>query len=88
MDFQKKIKALADNDYFVRGLIVFPIAYLEAEFGSTRNIHCLREDRLVDYIQNKTFAQTLSRDDIDRITRATLQLAGMDKRFGGDYGQT
>ncbi len=81
MDFQNKLKALTENDYFVRGLLVFPIAYVEADFASTRLIHCLRDDRLVDYIQNKTFAQSLSSDDVDRITRATLQLAGMDKRF-------
>ena len=81
MDFQSKIKALTEKDYFVRGLLVFPSAYLEADFGSTRHIHCLRDDRLVDYIQNKTFAQSLSSDDMKRITRATLQLAGMDKRF-------
>ncbi len=81
MDFQTKLTALTEGDYFVRGLLVFPIAYVEADFGSTRHIHCLRDDRLVDYIQNKTFAQSLSSDDVDRITRATLQLAGMDKRF-------
>jgi hypothetical protein len=81
MDFQTKLTALTEGDYFVRGLLVFPIAYVQADFGSTRHIHCLRDDRLVDYIQNKTFAQSLSSDDLDRITRATLQLAGMDKRF-------
>src|SRR5216117_1764562 len=81
MDSQNKLKALTENDYFVRGLLVFPSAYVEADFGSTRHIHCLRDDRLVDYIQNKTFTQSLSIDDVDRITRTTLQLAGMDKRF-------
>jgi len=81
MDFQNKVKALTEKDYFVRGLIVFPIAYVEADFGSTRQIHCLRDERLIDYIQNKTFARTLNGNDIDQIMRATLQLAGMDKRF-------
>jgi len=83
MDFQSKLKALAEKDYFVRGLMVFPIAYLEANFGSTGHIHCLRDDQLVDYIQNKTFAKSLNSDDIDRINRAALQLAGMDERFKG-----
>jgi Nuclease-related domain len=81
MDFQNKLKALTEADYFVRGLLVFPIAYVEADFGSTRHVHCMRDERLVDYIQNKTFTQSLSSDDVDRVTRATLQLAGMDKRF-------
>jgi hypothetical protein len=81
MDFQNKLKALTEKDYFVRGLIVFPIAYVEADFGSPRHIHCVRDDRLVDYIQNKTFAHALNSDDVEQGTRATLQLACMDKRF-------
>jgi len=48
MDFQNKLKALAEKDYFVRGLLVFPIAYVEAAFGSTRQVHCLRDERLVE----------------------------------------
>jgi hypothetical protein len=81
MEFQIKIKALAGNDYFVRGLLVFPITYLKCEYGSTRHIHCLRDDQLLDYIQNEAFAKRLSRDEIERIKTATLQLAGMDERF-------
>jgi hypothetical protein len=83
MDFQSKLKALAEKDYFVRGLMVFPLAYVEANFGSTGHIHCLRDERLVDYIQNQTFSTKLDADDIARIKRATLQLAQMDQQFVG-----
>jgi hypothetical protein len=81
MDFQSKIKALTETDYFVRGLLVFPIAYVEANFGSTRQIHCIRNERLIDYLTDQTFAHKLSAVDVDRIKRATLQLAEMDTRF-------
>ena len=81
MDFQAKLKALTETDYFVRGLMVFPNAYVEANFGSTRHIHCLRDERLIDYLNDQTFARKLSAVDVDRIKRATLQLAGMDARF-------
>jgi len=81
MDFQAKLKALTETDYFVRGLMVFPNAYVEANFGSTRHIHCLRNERLIDYLNDQTFARKLSAIDVDRIKRATLQLAGMDARF-------
>ena len=81
MDFQAKLKALTETDYFVRGLMVFPNAYVEANFGSTRQIHCLRNERLIDYLNDQTFARKLSATDIDRAKRATLQLAGMDARF-------
>ena len=56
MDFQGKLKALTETDYFVRGLMVFPIAYVEANFGSTRQIHCLRNERLLDYLNDQKFA--------------------------------
>ena len=81
MDFQGKLKALTETDYFVRGLMVFPNAYVEANYRSTRQIHCLRSDRLIEYLQNQTFARRLTATDIDRIKRATLQLAQMDKQF-------
>ncbi len=81
MDFQSKLKALTDTDHFVRGLMVFPNAYVEANFGSTREIHCLRSERLIDYLSNEKFRQKLSSGEVERIRRATLQLAGMDERF-------
>jgi hypothetical protein len=81
MDFQNKLKALVEKDYFVRGLIVFPMAYIEANFGSTGHIHCLRDDRVIDYIENQTFSAKLDSNDITRIKRATLQLAQMDEQF-------
>ena len=81
MDFQKKLKALAEKDYFVRGLMVFPNAYVEGKMILAEHMHCLREESLLDYFQDMTFANTLGSEDIERIKRATLQLAGMDERF-------
>jgi hypothetical protein len=88
MDFQTKLKALTETDYFVRGLMVFPNAYVEASFGSTRHIHCLRNERLLGYLNDQTFARKLSAIDVDRIKRATLQLAGMDARFSNVQDHT
>jgi hypothetical protein len=81
MDFQAKLKALTETDYFVRGLMVFPNAYVEANFGSTRHIHCVRNEALIDYLTDQKFTHNLSATDIDRAKRATLQLATMDARF-------
>jgi len=81
MDFQSKLKALVEKEHFVRGLLVFPMAYVQANFGSTRQVHCLRDDQLVDYIQNQTFSARLEPHDINRIKRATLKLASMDESF-------
>jgi Nuclease-related domain len=87
MDFQSKLKALTETDYFVRGLMVFPVAYVEANYGSTRQIHCLRNERLIGYLEEQTFSQKLAASDIDKIKRATLQLAGMDQRFASSRAE-
>ena len=81
MDFHDKLKALTEKEYFVKGLMVFPIAYVGAQFGSTSYIHCLRDDNVVNYIVDKTFSKPLAAEDIERIKRAALQLAGMDNGF-------
>ena len=62
MDFREKLKALTEIDYFVRGLMVFPNAYVEANFGSTRQVHCLRNERLIEYLNDQTFARKLVGD--------------------------
>lgn len=81
MDFHEKVKALCETDYFVRGLMVFTGAYEDVNFASTKPIHCLREDRVVDYIKNPRFAGRLKPEDVKRIKRAVLGLAQMDEQF-------
>jgi len=81
MDFHSKIMALCSKDYFIRGLMVFTHTYLAADFGRTKSIHCLRENRVLDYIQNKEFSGRLKSEDIGLVKRAALQLAHMDERF-------
>jgi hypothetical protein len=84
MDFQSKIKALTEQDQFIRGIMVFPTAYVEARYGTTRQIHCLRTERLLDYLQSQTFSLRLSAQTVAKLKRATLQLARMDEQFGSD----
>jgi hypothetical protein len=78
------LKALVEKDFFVRGLMVFPTAYVDANYGSTGYIHCMRDEKLVEYIQNKDFEHHISADDITNIQKATLQLAGMDEEFAAN----
>jgi hypothetical protein len=77
MDFKEKLAARTRSDHFVRGLLVFPNAYVEANFGTTREIHCLRTERLIEYLCSEIFVKRLSREEIQTIKTATLQLAGM-----------
>jgi hypothetical protein len=75
MDFRTKVNALTNSDYFIRGLLVFPNAYVEASFGSTRQIHCLRNDRLVTYLQEQRAPRKLTSSEINQLKLATLRIA-------------
>jgi hypothetical protein len=59
--------------------MVFPKAHVEAQFGSTGHVHCIRLDRLRDYIDNEKVSQKLSPKEVDRLARALHAIAPMDE---------
>jgi hypothetical protein len=69
------------DDLFVRGVMVFPKASVVAPFGKTRSIHCLRIEKLCDYLDNAKFSQELSSERVDKAVRALSGVAGMDEQF-------
>jgi hypothetical protein len=73
------------NDLFVRGVMVFPKASVAVPFGKTRSIHCLRIEKLRDYIDNPKFSQQLSPDRVNELVRALNGIAGMDEQFGSRH---
>jgi hypothetical protein len=81
MDVKDKVKLLAPGqDPFFQGVFVFPSARVEANWGTTRNIHCIRDEQLFSYIvENKM--RKLKEPEVDKIAQAFLALAHMDKDF-------
>ena len=73
------------DDLFVRGVMVFPKASVAAPFGKTRSIHCVRIEKLRDYIDNPKFSQKLSPDRVNELSRALNGIAGMDEQFGSRH---
>ncbi len=61
--------------------MVFPKARVQAKFGSTQSVHCLRECGSAIYIQNGEYSRKLTPDQIDLFTRAFTGIAGMDPDF-------
>jgi hypothetical protein len=79
MMLRDQIVALThSDDVYVRSIMVFPKAHVEAKFGTTGHVHCVTLSRLRDYIDNEEFSQKLTQSDVDRYVRAF----GMDKDFG------
>jgi hypothetical protein len=74
------------HETYIRAVMVFPKAHVEANFGTTGHVHCIALNRLRDYVGNQDFSQKLSRSDIDQYLRALHGIAGMDKNFNSAGG--
>lgn len=82
MGIKEKVRTLAPGlDPFYQPAFVFPSARVEAKWGSTRSVHCIREDQLIDYIVLSKFRKNLNKQEVDSISQAFLALAHMEKDF-------
>jgi hypothetical protein len=82
MGIKEKIRTLAPRlDPFYQPVFVFPSARVEANWGTTRSVHCIREDQLIDYIVLSKFGKKLNKQEVDTISQAFLALAHMEKDF-------
>lgn len=84
MSIKEKIKVLSSLDPYVQGVFAFPSAYVDAKWGSTGYVHCIKDEQLYDYIVENKRPNKLTNKEIDSISRAFLALARMDKEFGFD----
>lgn len=69
------------HELFVRAVMVFPRARVDAQFGKTLHVHCLTEERICDYIENPKCTRKLNPKQVDLIVRAFKGIAGMDEGF-------
>lgn len=82
MSIKEKINVLSSLDPYVQGVFAFPSAYVEAKWGATGYIHCVKDEQLYDYIVENKKGKKLSQKEIEAISQAFLALARMDKNFG------
>jgi hypothetical protein len=82
MSVREKVQLLASSrDIFYESVFVFTSAKVEAQWGKTGNVNCIREDQLNDYIVQKDFGGKLDAKEVGRIAQAFLAVANMDKNF-------
>ncbi|MBF0329939.1 MAG: NERD domain-containing protein [Nitrospirae bacterium] len=84
MAIKEKAKILSSLDTYVQGIFVFPSAYLEAKWGSTGYVHCIKDEQLYDYIVENKKSTKLSAKEIGALSQSFLALARMDKGFEGN----
>jgi len=81
MGIKDKVKTLVDLDPYFQPVFVFTSARVNANWGTTKSVHCIRDEQLIDYIVGSKFGKKLKPEDVDKIGQAFLGLAHMDKDF-------
>jgi hypothetical protein len=71
------------EELFIKAVMVFPRARVDAPFGKTSYVHCLTDERLCDYIEDPKYARKLNPKEVDQIVRAFKGIAEMDPGFSG-----
>lgn len=66
-------------------VFVFTAAWVEARWGTTKSVNCVRDDQLYNYIVDSRFSQKLSPEKIIRIAEAFLGLAHLAKEAGHPF---
>ena len=81
MNIKEKVKTLCSLDPYIHGVLVFPSARVEAKWGTTKAVHCIRDEQLYDYIVENKKPNKLNKKEIELISKAFSQLARMDSGF-------
>lgn len=81
MGVKEKICAQVATTGYFQGLFVFTAARVEASWGKTGYVHCLREDQLWDYIVEKQCERRMKPPEVEGIAWAFERLARMDPDF-------
>lgn len=76
MELRSRLHAeLGDLDPYLQGVFVFTAAQVEAPLGTTRTIHCLRDEHLWPYMARVRRGHQLEPDQVERIALAFLRIA-------------
>jgi hypothetical protein len=82
MSVRDKVATLTSHgDIYYHGVFVFTAARVEAKWGATSSVNCIRDDQLFDYIVEKKFRKSLKRHEVEQIAQAFSALAHMDRDF-------
>jgi hypothetical protein len=84
MDVKDRVKVLSGLDPYVKGILAFPSAHVEARWGTTGAVHCVADEKLYEYIVENKNGSKLNKKEIESISQAFLAIARMDKDFNSE----
>jgi hypothetical protein len=77
MELKDRLKALIELDPYVKGVFVFPHTQVEATWGTTGSVHCIRADQITDYIANYNGSKPIPAAEVSRLVAAVNALRGL-----------
>jgi hypothetical protein len=82
MGVLEQIRSLARrDDIFIRAVMVFPKAWVEAPYGSTGRVYCVIDETLCNYIEDAKYSDHLAQENVGEIQRALEAIASMEPEF-------
>lgn len=84
MNVKDKIKTLSGLGPYITGILAFPSAHVDARWGTTGHVYCLRDEQLYEYIVENKRGKGLTKKEIESITQAFVAFAAMDRDFRRD----
>lgn len=77
MNLRTQVCQWTQRDDYFQPVFVFTAARVEAKFGATKNVHCLREEQLLEYMENTNSKHPLPRAVVVQITKVLYGFAQM-----------
>jgi len=74
MEFRSRVKALTNLDPYIQGVFAFLHTHVEAKWGTTGAVHCIRAEQIVEYITKARVKTPLPSADIPRLIAAAKSL--------------
>ena len=82
MSIKAKINAISGQNPYINALLVFPSAQVDARWGTTGHVNCLKDERLYDYIVENKTGKRLTKKEVESVAQAFVALAINDKERG------
>lgn len=81
MEIRNRFLSLCNlDDVYFQPIFVFPTARVDAAWGSTRNVHCMTDEKLIDYMENQKPPKSFMLSSTKQYVDAFEALGRFDKK--------
>jgi hypothetical protein len=82
MDLKDRLKALTKLEPYIQCVFAFPRTRVEANWGTTGSVHCIRAEQIADYVTKGRGGKPIPATDIPRLVKAAEALKSLVPAYG------